>query len=67
MAHYIGLIHKDAESHFCLSFPDFPGVAFDVVGWVELFAKPSNSAADRIESRDAALPLPLFAGEGVRG
>ncbi len=27
MTHYIGLIHKDAESHFGVSFPDFPGVA----------------------------------------
>jgi predicted RNase H-like HicB family nuclease len=23
---YIGLIHKDADSHFGVSFPDFPGV-----------------------------------------
>jgi predicted RNase H-like HicB family nuclease len=22
---YIGLIHKDADSHFGVSFPDFPG------------------------------------------
>ena len=26
MGHYIGLIHKDADSHFGVSFPDFPGV-----------------------------------------
>ncbi len=26
MRHYIGLIHKDAGSHFGVSFPDFPGV-----------------------------------------
>ena len=26
MRSYIGLIHKDAESHFGVSFPDFPGV-----------------------------------------
>jgi predicted RNase H-like HicB family nuclease len=26
MAHYIGLIHKDADSDFGVSFPDFPGV-----------------------------------------
>ena len=25
MSHYIGLIHKDAESDFGVSFPDFPG------------------------------------------
>ena len=26
MLNYIGLIHKDADSHFGVSFPDFPGV-----------------------------------------
>jgi predicted RNase H-like HicB family nuclease len=26
MASYIGLIHKDADSQFGVSFPDFPGV-----------------------------------------
>ena len=26
MSQYIGLIHKDAESDFGVSFPDFPGV-----------------------------------------
>ncbi|WMT75044.1 type II toxin-antitoxin system HicB family antitoxin [Bradyrhizobium sp. Ash2021] len=26
MPNYIGLIHKDAASHFGVSFPDFPGV-----------------------------------------
>lgn len=25
MRNYIGLIHKDADSHFGVSFPDFPG------------------------------------------
>jgi predicted RNase H-like HicB family nuclease len=27
MRHYIGLIHKEAESDFGVSFPDFPGIA----------------------------------------
>ena len=26
MGQYIGLIHKEADSHFGVSFPDFPGV-----------------------------------------
>jgi predicted RNase H-like HicB family nuclease len=26
MPNYIGLIHKDDDSHFGVSFPDFPGV-----------------------------------------
>jgi predicted RNase H-like HicB family nuclease len=26
MRSYIGLVHKDADSHFGVSFPDFPGV-----------------------------------------
>ena len=26
MQNYIGLIHKDTDSHFGVSFPDFPGV-----------------------------------------
>jgi predicted RNase H-like HicB family nuclease len=25
MRHYIGLIHKEADSDFSVSFPDFPG------------------------------------------
>ena len=29
MGQYIGLIHKEADSHFGVSFPDFPGVATD--------------------------------------
>ena len=27
MHHYIGLIHKEADSDFGVSFPDFPGIA----------------------------------------
>jgi predicted RNase H-like HicB family nuclease len=27
MSQYIGLIHKEADSHFGVSFPDFPGIA----------------------------------------
>jgi predicted RNase H-like HicB family nuclease len=27
MRHYIGLIHKEADSDFGVSFPDFPGLA----------------------------------------
>jgi predicted RNase H-like HicB family nuclease len=27
MRHYIGVIHKEADSDFGVSFPDFPGVA----------------------------------------
>ena len=27
MRYYIGLIHKDADSDYGVSFPDFPGVA----------------------------------------
>jgi predicted RNase H-like HicB family nuclease len=26
MRNYIGLIHKEADTHFGVSFPDFPGV-----------------------------------------
>ena len=26
MTHYIALIHKDADSCYCVSFPDVPGV-----------------------------------------
>ncbi|MGH6858246.1 MAG: type II toxin-antitoxin system HicB family antitoxin, partial [Methylocella sp.] len=25
MRQYVGLIHKEAESHYSVSFPDFPG------------------------------------------
>ena len=27
MPHYVALIHKDADSDFGVSFPDFPGLA----------------------------------------
>lgn len=27
MPHYVALIHKDADSDFGVSFPDFPGIA----------------------------------------
>jgi predicted RNase H-like HicB family nuclease len=27
MRYYIGLIHKEADSDYGVSFPDFPGVA----------------------------------------
>ena len=26
MRNYVGLVHKDADSHFGVSFPDFPGL-----------------------------------------
>ncbi|TJX17220.1 MAG: type II toxin-antitoxin system HicB family antitoxin, partial [Mesorhizobium sp.] len=30
MRHYIGLIHKEADSDFGVSFPDFPDVRVNV-------------------------------------
>jgi len=43
MAHYIGLIHKDAGSHFGVSFPDFPGVATAGIDLDDARARASRS------------------------
>jgi predicted RNase H-like HicB family nuclease len=49
MAHYIGLIHKDAESHFGVSFPDFPGVATAGIDLDDARAMAEEALAFHIE------------------
>jgi predicted RNase H-like HicB family nuclease len=49
MAQYIGLIHKDAESHFGVSFPDFPGVATAGIDLDEARAMAEEALAFHIE------------------
>jgi predicted RNase H-like HicB family nuclease len=49
MAHYIGLIHKDADSHFGVSFPDFPGVATAGIDLDDARAMAEEALAFHIE------------------
>jgi predicted RNase H-like HicB family nuclease len=49
MAHYIGLIHKDAGSHFGVSFPDFPGVATAGIDLDDARAMAEEALAFHIE------------------
>jgi predicted RNase H-like HicB family nuclease len=49
MAQYIGLIHKDAESHFGVSFPDFPGVATAGIDLDDARAMAEEALAFHIE------------------
>jgi predicted RNase H-like HicB family nuclease len=49
MARYIGLIHKDAESHFGVSFPDFPGVATAGIDLDDARAMAEEALAFHIE------------------
>ncbi|MDB5537347.1 MAG: CopG family transcriptional regulator [Devosia sp.] len=51
MSHYIGLIHKDVDSDFGVSFPDFPGAV--------------TAAASLDEARVMAEELLAFHVEGL--
>jgi predicted RNase H-like HicB family nuclease len=61
MAHYIGLIHKDADSDFGVSFPDFPGVATAGIDLDDARAMAEEALAFHIEGLVAdgeAIPEP---------
>jgi predicted RNase H-like HicB family nuclease len=59
MAHYIGLIHKDADSDFGVSFPDFPGVATAGVDLDDARAMAEEALAFHIEGLVAdSEPIP---------
>ncbi len=49
MGNYIGLIHKDADSHFGVSFPDFPGVITAGTTLAEARAMAAEALALHIE------------------
>ena len=44
MRNYIGLIHKDADSDFGVSFPDFPGVLPQAPPWMTRAPWPRKRA-----------------------
>ncbi len=61
MRHYIGLIHKEAESDFGVSFPDFPGVATAGTSLDDARAMAEEALAFHIEGLIAdgeAIPEP---------
>jgi predicted RNase H-like HicB family nuclease len=49
MRNYIGLIHKDADSDFGVSFPDFPGVATAGDTWDDARAMAEEALALHVE------------------
>ena len=61
MPHYIALIHKDGDSCYGVSFPDWPGVvtAGDTIDEaMRLAAEVLTFAAEGYESRDGAQGIP---------
>jgi predicted RNase H-like HicB family nuclease len=64
MRHYIALIHKDADSDFGVSFPDFPGCITAGTSLQEAFAMASEALAGHIEAMSEegyAIPDPSSA------
>jgi len=55
MRHYIGLIHKDVDSHFGVSFPEFPGV---------ITAGTSLDDARAVAEEALSLPIDGLAEDG---
>jgi len=49
MKYYIGLIHKDSDSDYGVSFPDFPGLATAGASLNEARAKAKEALAFHIE------------------
>ncbi|AZO00584.1 type II toxin-antitoxin system HicB family antitoxin [Mesorhizobium sp. M9A.F.Ca.ET.002.03.1.2] len=49
MRHYIGLIHKEADSDFGVSFPDFPGVVTAGVNLDDARAMAEEALAFHVE------------------
>jgi predicted RNase H-like HicB family nuclease len=61
MAHYIGLIRKEADSDYGVSFPDFPGVATAGTTLDDAHAMAEEALAFHIEGMIAdgeAIPEP---------
>jgi predicted RNase H-like HicB family nuclease len=59
MANYIGLIHKDADSDYGVSFPDFPGCVSAGVTLDEARAGAEEALALHIEGMmEDGLPIP---------
>ncbi|MDE1903206.1 MAG: type II toxin-antitoxin system HicB family antitoxin [Alphaproteobacteria bacterium] len=59
MRHYIGLIHKEADSDFGISFPDFPGCVSAGSTLDEALAMGREALAGHIEAMaEADEPIP---------
>ena len=59
MRHYIGLIHKEADSDFGISFPDFPGCVSAGSTLDEALAMGREALAGHIEAMaEAGEPIP---------
>lgn len=59
MRYYVALIHKDAESDFGVSFPDFPGCVSAGATLSEAAAMGAEALAGHIElMSDEGLPVP---------
>jgi antitoxin HicB len=61
MAHYIALIHKDADSCYGVSFPDIPGVvtAGDTIDEaMQQAAEVLEFAAEDLENQDGSQGFP---------
>ena len=61
MQNYVGLIHKDADSDYGVSFPDFPGCVIAGVTWDEAWAFARGALALHIDGMiedEDAVPEP---------
>lgn len=59
MGYYIGIIHKDADSDFGISFPDFPGCISAGSDLLELAAMGEEALRGHITlMADEGLPIP---------
>lgn len=59
MGYYIGIIHKDADSDFGISFPDFPGCISAGSDLMELAAMGEEALRGHISlMADEGLPIP---------
>ena len=59
MRHYIALIHKDADSDFGVSFPDFPGCVTAGSSIQEAFGMAAEALAGHIETMmEEGYPIP---------
>jgi predicted RNase H-like HicB family nuclease len=70
MAHYIALIHKDADSDYGVSFPDFPGCITAGATLDEARAMAAEALAMHIEGLGEdgeAIPEPSSPGRGHGG
>lgn len=58
MAHYIALIHKEADSGYGVSFPDVPGVTATADTLDDALREASEALAFAFEDWQGKLPTP---------